>query len=113
MTSERNQSMNRPRVSLASDGLQLQPAEYAELLVELTRGKEMKPDRYGAEGLLPEFEERFALRMGKERAIVMPTGTLAQVLTLAGLCQGRGRRVLVQRDSHIYADTGDASALLP
>ncbi|MBI1774778.1 MAG: hypothetical protein HYR63_05465 [Proteobacteria bacterium] len=104
--------MNQPRVSLAADGLQLRPAEYAELLVELTRGRDLKPDRYGTEGPLPEFEERFALRMGKEKAIVMPTGTLAQMLALAGLCRDRGRRVLVQRDSHIFSDTGDGAALI-
>ena len=84
--------MNHPRISLAADGLQLKPAEYAELLVRLTREKGLEPDRYGAEGPLPEFEARFARRLGKEKAVIMPTGTLAQTLALQALAQGRGRR---------------------
>ena len=49
-----------------------------------------------------------AALLGKERAIFLPSGTLANHLALR-LLATRGRRVLVQRDSHIYNDTGDCA----
>jgi threonine aldolase len=47
-----------------------------------------------------------AALLGKERALFMPTGTLANNLAIRALTGGRGRAV-VQAESHIYLDTGD------
>ena len=44
--------------------------------------------------------------LGKEAAVFMPSGTLANHLAVRLLAR-RGRRVLVQRQSHLYCDTGD------
>ena len=44
--------------------------------------------------------------LGKERAVFMPTGTLANNLAIRTLAGGTGRAV-VQADSHIYLDSGD------
>lgn len=44
--------------------------------------------------------------LGKEAAVFMPSGTLANHLSVRLLAQ-RGRRVLLQRESHLYCDTGD------
>src|SRR6266478_5823612 len=52
--------------------------------------------------------DRMAAMLGKEMAVFMPSGTLANNLALRLLAQ-RGRRVLVQRESHIYNDTGDCA----
>jgi threonine aldolase len=52
------------------------------------------------------LEERMAALLGKEMALFLPSGTLANHLALRVLAQ-RGRRVLVQRESHIYNDSGD------
>jgi len=49
--------------------------------------------------------------LGKERALFMPTGTLANHLALRALARDR-RRVLVQDVSHVYNDTGDSSQTL-
>ncbi len=46
--------------------------------------------------------------LGKEMAVFMPSGTMANHLALRLLAR-RGRRVLVQRDSHIYCDCGDCA----
>src|SRR5215472_13962751 len=46
--------------------------------------------------------------LGKETAVFLPSGTLANNLALRLLAE-RGRRVLVQRESHIYNDTGDGA----
>jgi threonine aldolase len=49
-----------------------------------------------------------AAMLGKEMAVFTPSGTLANNLALRLLAR-RGRRVLVQQESHIYNDTGDCS----
>ena len=46
--------------------------------------------------------------LGKETAVFLPSGTLANHLALRLLAR-RGRRVLVQRESHIYNDSGDCA----
>ena len=48
-----------------------------------------------------------AARLGKERAIFMPTGTLANHLALRRHC-GTGGRAAVQEQSHLFNDTGDS-----
>jgi threonine aldolase len=46
--------------------------------------------------------------LGKETAVFLPSGTLANHLALRLLAR-HGRRVLVQRESHIYNDSGDCT----
>ena len=52
-----------------------------------------------------------AARLGKERGVFLPTGTLANHLALRLHAHG-GSRVLVQRESHVYADSGDCAQVL-
>ena len=47
-----------------------------------------------------------AALLGKERAVFLPTGTLANNLAIRTLAGGAGRAV-VQDDSHIHLDSGD------
>jgi threonine aldolase len=49
-----------------------------------------------------------AALLGKETALFLPSGTLANHLALR-LLTVRGHRVLVQRESHIYNDSGDCT----
>lgn len=95
-------------INLASDGEALSPLAYAELLARLTRERDVRADNFGAGGIVSEFEARVAALLGKERAILMPTGTLANMLALDRLAGPSRRRVIVQRDSHILNDTGDS-----
>ena len=49
--------------------------------------------------------------LGKERAVFLPTGTLANHLAVR-LHGARGHRILVQEASHLYCDSGDGAQVL-
>jgi threonine aldolase len=97
---------SNPVVHFRSDGLALSPAEYAHLLLRLTEERGIGADEFSREGTVAELEQRIAETLGKETAVFLPSGTLANHLALR-LLAVRGRRVLVQRESHIYNDSGD------
>ena len=93
-------------VKLTADGLALSPTEYARLVVRLVDEKNLVPDSYSIGGIVEELEAVVARTLKKERAIFMPTGTLANHLAIRALAGGSGR-VAVQELSHIYQDSGD------
>lgn len=95
-------------VHFRSDGLALSPGEYARLLLQLAEQRGIATDEFSREGVVVELEQRMAALLGKETALFLPSGTLANHLALRVLAT-RGRRVLVQRESHIYNDTGDCA----
>jgi len=95
-------------VHFRSDGLALSPAEYAGLLVQLAEERGIAADEFSREGIVEELEQRMAALLGKEMALFLPSGTLANHLALRVLGTG-GHRVLVQRESHIFNDTGDCT----
>ncbi len=92
-------------VRLTGDGLGLTPAQYAQVLAGLAE-RGIAADDYILGGVVEELESRMAALLGKERAVFMPTGTLANNLAIRTLAGGSGRAV-VQADSHIYLDSGD------
>lgn len=98
-------------VFLSGDGLHLTPAEHGALLARLSEGRAIAADDYGLGGEVAEFEVWFAKLLGKERAVFVPTGTLANHLALRVLARGRSR-VIVQEVSHVYNDTGDGCQVL-
>jgi len=85
-------------VHFRSDGVALSPIEYARLLTRLAEDGGIVADEFSREGVVATLEERMAAMLGKETAVFMPSGTLANHLALRLLAQ-RGRRVLVQRES--------------
>ena len=100
---------------MALDGLALTPAEHAARIHGLASRKGFTPDDYSLGGVVAELEAAFATLLGKEAAVFMPTGTLANhlaVRALGGEQRGAGARVLVQGASHLYNDTGDAVTTL-
>ncbi len=99
------------RITLYGDGLNLSPSETAAELARLTAEQMPEADVYGLGGVVDEVEAFFAKQLGKERALFMPTGTLANHLALRALA-GERRRVIVQDISHIYNDTGDGCQTL-
>ena len=99
------------RVRLSGDGLGLGPGEYAALLHRLVDEKGIVPDSYSLGGVVEELEERCARVLGKERAIFMPTGTLANHMAVRALAAGSSR-VIVQEESHLYQDEGDCAQTL-
>ena len=81
------------RVSMMGDGLGLTPAEQGHLLIRLADEGRVVRDSYSNGGTVEELEERFAEVLGKERAVFMPTGTLANHLAVRALADGPGRSV--------------------
>ncbi len=98
-------------VDFLHDGLLLSPTEYATILIQMADEGKIKPDFYSNKGIVEELEQKFAALLGKESAVWMPTGTLANHLALRHLA-GDHRRVIVQEQSHVYNDTGDAAQSL-
>ena len=92
-------------VRMTGDGLSLTPAEHAALWTRLADAG-IARDAYSNGGAVERLEEAFARVLGKERAVFMPTGTLANHLAVRTLAEGNGRAV-VQADSHLYNDSGD------
>ena len=101
----------RQAVNFIWDGEFLTPLEYSHLLMKLADEGKIIPDYYSNGGVVEALENKFAQWLGKERAVFMPTGTLANHIALRKLAGGK-RRVLVQAESHIYNDSGDCTQTL-
>ena len=99
------------RVLATGDGVAYSPAEYAQLLGRLADQGKAKPDNYSLGGSVEELETRMAGILGKEAAIWMATGTLANQIAVRTLA-GTRKRVLVQAESHLYRDCGDCCQTL-
>ena len=99
------------RVYATGDGVPHTPNEYARLLVNLTDSDAVVPDSYSLGGAVEKLEQRMAAVLGKETAVWLPTGTLANHLAVR-LLAGNRRRVLVQAESHLYNDCGDCAQTL-
>jgi threonine aldolase len=98
-------------VKFTGDGQSLTPFEYSHVLQEILSKREIDADYYSRGGSVAALEERMAGILGKERAVFLPTGTLAN--SLAVRIQARGRsRAIVQDDSHLYNDSGDCAQVL-
>jgi threonine aldolase len=99
------------RVSFVTDGLDLDTREYAALLQEAAQAGGIEADWYSNGGVVAALEEKFAALLGKQAAMFVPTGTLANHMAVRKLA-GDDRRVLVQAESHLYNDSGDCAGLL-
>jgi threonine aldolase len=97
------------RVIATGDGIPHSPEEYAGLLDRLSVA--LKPDDYSLGGIVAQLEQSVAAALGKEYAVWLPTGTLANHLAVR-LLAGEKRRVLVQQESHLYNDCGDCCQTL-
>ena len=93
-------------VRMSGDGLGLTPEEQARLWAALASDGGIIRDSYSNGGAVERLENAFAELLGKERAVFMPTGTLANHLGVRALAGGAGRAI-VQADSHLYNDSGD------
>ena len=93
-------------VRMVGDGLGLSPSELADTWTQLATKEEIEPDSYSNGGTVEHLETACATALGKERAVFMPTGTLANHLAVRELAGGTGRAI-VQAESHLYNDSGD------
>jgi threonine aldolase len=108
---ERADAVKDPIVNFHTDGLALSPADYARLLGRLAEHPGIEIDNYSRDGVVGLLEQQMAKLLGKEMAVYLPTGTLANHLAVRLLAGGR-RRVLVQQESHLYNDAGDCAQQL-
>jgi len=65
----------------------------ADLLAELP--EDIAPDRYGDGGVVTELESEVASLLGKPAAVFLPSGTMAQQVTLRVHADARGRRTVL------------------
>jgi len=98
-------------VRLSGDGVGLTPTQYAGLLNQLVEAAGFAPDSYSLGGIVDQLEDECARVLGKERAVFMPTGTLANHMAVRALAGGSSR-VIVQEESHFYQDEGDCAQTL-
>jgi threonine aldolase len=98
-------------VNFISDGLRLSPAQFVHALHEYTETHAVGVDSYSLGGAVEQVEAKFADLLGKEQAVFMPTGTMANHIALRTLA-GPHRKVIVQAESHIYRDIGDSAQTL-
>jgi threonine aldolase len=72
---------------------------------------EVGDDVYGEDPTVNRLEAQAAQRMGKEAAVLVPSGTMGNLSALLAHCQ-RGQRVVLGSESHIFHyELGGASAL--
>jgi threonine aldolase len=102
----KNAEKRSSTVKFTRDGLDLQPDEYQTILNEVLGKNGISTDQYIRGGIVEELEDRFARMLGKEGAVFFPTGTLANQIAIREQA-GKNRRVVVQKESHIYNDSGD------
>lgn len=97
-----------PAIKFYGDGEMFEPAEFISELLKANTASAITVDRYGSGGAIEMLEKKFAEITGKEKAIYMPTGTMANQLALAVL-SGDKTKIFVQDTSHVYRDEADAA----
>ena len=99
---------DEPVVKFFSDGDFFDGYRYIEQLEEANKKNLLKTDRYGSGGSVTELEKRFAAITGKEKAIYMPSGTMANQLAITVLSEEK-TKIFVQDTSHVFRDEADAA----
>lgn len=95
-------------IYFSSDGPDYTPAQYTQLLAEIASTDPKLADEYGSGGAVAKLEAEFARITGKEKAIYLPTGTMAN--QLAGvLLSGDNPKIMVQDISHYHRDEAHAA----
>jgi threonine aldolase len=96
------------RVRFTGDGPIYTPDEFIAKLQRINQAKPIGWDFYGKGGSVDELTKKFAELTGKEAAIYLASGTLANQLAISVL-SGENTKVFVQETSHVYRDEADAA----
>jgi threonine aldolase len=102
------QDSSLPKIKFYGDGEMFEPGEYINKLQKANAVTEISKDRYGAGGVIEILENKFVELTGKEKAIFMPSGTMANQFAIAEL-SGENSKVFVQDMSHVFRDEADAA----
>lgn len=84
-------------IDLRSDTVTLPTEE----MLETIRNAELGDDVYKEDPTVNRFEEMAAKKMGKEAALLVPSGTMANLISLMSNAR-RGDCVILEAESHIY-----------
>jgi threonine aldolase len=84
-------------IDLRSDTVTLPTDE----MLEAIRQAKLGDDVYGEDPTVNKLQEMAAEKMGKEAALLVPSGTQANLTSVMSNCQ-RGELVLLEAESHIY-----------
>lgn len=87
------------------------PKSARDRLIEIAESAhpDERPDRYGGGDLLESFEREIAELLGKEAAVFMPSGTMAQQIALRVHAERRNRRTIgLHPQSHLIVSENDA-----
>jgi threonine aldolase len=98
-------------VYFINDGIFYRPEDFINKLQEINTANPIERDSYGEGGAMEKLLKKFVEITGKEAAVYLPTGTLANQLSVSYLC-GNNTKAFVQETSHIYRDEGDAAQTL-
>ena len=98
-------------VIFQGDGEPKTPSTMLQQLVVFDQEFTLEADSYSLGGNVEQLEKTCAEMLGKEAAVFMPTGTLANHLAIRKLC-GVKPRAIVQEQSHLYNDSGDCATRL-
>jgi threonine aldolase len=94
-------------IDLRSDTVTLPTAE----MLEATRHAELGDDVYCEDPTVNHLQELAAKKTGKEAALLLPSGTMANLVSLMSNCK-RGELVVLESESHIYwYEVGGVSAV--
>lgn len=110
-TTEQRPSKDSEAVYFINDGIFYRPEDFIAKLQEINTANDIERDSYAEGGTIEKLLKKFTDITGKEAAVYLPTGTLANQLAISVLC-GNNTKAFVQETSHVYRDEGDASQTL-
>src|SRR5215217_5691977 len=104
-------SKDSEAVYFINDGIFYRPEDFINKLQEINAASPIERDSYAEGGDIEKLLKKFIEITGKEAAVYLPTGTLANQLAISYLC-GNNTKAFVQETSHVYRDEGDAAQTL-
>jgi len=99
---------SKAAVNFIYDGPMFSPRDYLARLNEIDNANPIEIDYYSSGGVSKALEDEFARITGKEKAIYLPTGTMANQLAIK-LLNGSNTKVMVPDNSHVFRDEADAA----
>ncbi|GGE57888.1 threonine aldolase family protein [Pedobacter psychrotolerans] len=107
----RQPSKDSEAVYFINDGIFYRPEDFIQKLQEINTLNAIERDSYGEGATVEKLLNKFKEITGKESAVYLPSGTLANQLAISVLC-GDKTKAFVQETSHVYRDEGDAAQTL-
>lgn len=96
------------RVYFINDGPFYRPGEFIEKLDLINKSTTIGRDSFADGGTVKALTTKFSEITGKDAAVYVTSGTLANQLAISEL-SGRNSKVIVQEMSHVYRDEADAA----